>query len=82
MSTPRQAFHEAGLMTAARLNYGPAPTSDGVTVGDILRISYTDGEDAARRVWATLFPHDPDSFAVIMAGAREARAAAERRAAL
>lgn len=76
---PQQAFEDAGVRAAARLGY-----SDWVgTAQEALRAALCDGDEVrARTIWAAALPHDPDSLAVIMADAREARAAAERRAAL
>lgn len=76
---PERAFLDAGLDAAVRLGY----SDHGDIVGGPLRMVLRDGsEERARRIWAAAFPRDPDSVAVIMADAREARAAADRRAAL
>lgn len=75
---PTMAFINAGSDAATRLGY----REEMDLVSAIMRVVYLGDEDRARRIWAAAFPHDPDSLAVIMADAREARAAAERRAAL
>mgnify|MGYP003513725609 FL=1 len=76
MSAVQEAAEAAALKTARRLGYvGPGAQH-------IIETAVWTNETGARQAWGVLFPHDPDSFAVIMADAREARAAAERRAAL
>ena len=76
MSAVQEAAEAAALKTARRLGYG----SPGARY--IIETGVWENETGARQAWGVLFPHGPDSFAVIMADAREAREAAQRRAVL